>query len=320
VPRIRASTSPSMPSAVLSVARDGAARGAGSVSLRVGAILVGLVVSLALMADRVTPYRYDEIVTSRAETPPTGPDHNHWLGTDALGRDLLTRVVHGARISLEVGLGGELIAVVLGLLVGALAGWRRGWVDAACMRLVDVVLAFPVPLVVLAVVAAVPDAKDLPLLGRLSPPGIALIALMLGLVGWAPITRLVRAQIMAARATPYAEAARALGAGDLRVLWHHLLPNCLSPVLVAATLGIAGNILAEAWLSFLGLGARPPLPSWGSMILQGQGQLTLHPLVCVVPGLALALTVLGFNLLGDGLRDQLDPHLTGMTHAGPETP
>ncbi len=318
MPRVRASTSPSMPIATLTAAPAGAARAAGSVSLRVGAILVALILGMALVADWVTPYRYDEIVTSRAETPPTSPDRDHWLGTDALGRDLLTRVVHGARISLEVGLGGELIAVLLGMFMGCLAGWRGGWLDAACMRLVDVVLAFPVPLVVLAVVAAVPDAGSLPLIGRLPHPEIALISLMLGLVGWAPITRLVRAQIMAARSTAYTEAARALGAGDLRVLWYHLLPNCLSPVLVAATLGIAGNILAEAWLSFLGLGARPPLPSWGSMILQGQGQLTLHPLVCVVPGLALALTVLGFNLLGDGLRDRLDPRLAGITRPGPE--
>jgi len=203
VPRVRASTSPPMPAAVLTGVPAGGVRAAGSVSLRVGAILVALVLGMALAADRVTPYRYEEIVTSRTETPPTSPDRRHWLGTDALGRDLLTRVVHGSRISLEVGLGGELIAVVLGMFMGCLAGWRGGWLDAACMRLVEVVLAFPVPLVVLAVVAAVPDAGSLPLIGRLPHPGIALISLLLGLVGWAPITRLVRAQIMAARGTAY---------------------------------------------------------------------------------------------------------------------
>jgi ABC-type dipeptide/oligopeptide/nickel transport system permease subunit len=186
------------------------------------------------------------------------------------------------------------------------------------MRVVDIVLAFPVPLVVLAVVAAVPDAADLPVLGRLPHPGIALIAVVLGLVGWAPLARLVRAQVMTARRNAYSEAARALGAGGFRILRQHLLPNCLSPVLVAATLGIASNMLAEAWLSFLGLGVRPPLPSWGSMILQGQGQLTLHPLVCIAPGAALALTVLGFNLLGDGLRDRLDPRIAGADTSGRE--
>jgi ABC-type dipeptide/oligopeptide/nickel transport system permease subunit len=266
--------------------------------------------ALAAAADFLTPYEYDEIVTSRQQTPPTAPDGRHWLGTDTLGRDLLTRTLHGARISLEVGLGGEALAVLLGVGLGGLAGWRGGWLDAVLMRLVEVVLAFPVPLIVLAVVAAVPEARSLPLIGRLPHPGIALIALVLGLVGWAPIARLVRAQLLAARDTAYAEAARALGARQHRLLLRHLLPQCLSPVLVLATLGIAGNILAEAWLSFLGLGAQAPLPSWGAMILSGQSQLTLNPLVCVVPGLALAGTVLGFNLLGDGLRDHLDPRLS----------
>ena len=319
MPSLHASTSPHLPVAVVHAARGGSSRAAGSVSLRVGILLVGMVLGLALTADWVTPYRYDEIVTQRSQIPPTAPDSSHLLGTDGLGRDLLTRLVHGARISLEVGLGGELVAVFLGVLMGGLSGWRGGWVDSVCMRVVEIVLAFPVPLVVLAVVAAVPDAGMLPLIGRLPHPGIALIAIMLGLVGWAPIARLVRAQILAARTTTYSEAARALGARDSRVLWRHLLPNCISPVLVAATLGIAGNILAEAWLSFLGLGARPPLPSWGSMILQGQGQMLVHPLVCVAPGLMLALTVLGFNLLGDGLRDRLDPRLAGSGQARTET-
>ncbi len=291
---------------------------AGSLSLLLGGTLVTLVVLTALAADWLTPYSYSEIVTSRTQTPPTPPSPEHWLGTDALGRDLLTRVAHGARLSLEVGLGGEVIAVLLGISVGALAGWRGGWIDSLCMRVVEVVLAFPVPLVVLAVAAMVPEASSLPLLSRLPHPDIALIAILLGLVGWAPIARLVRAQILTARRHAYAEAARALGAGDGRILLRHLLPNSFSPVLVAATLGVAGNMLAEAWLSFLGLGARPPLPSWGSMILQGQGQLTLFPLVCVVPGLALALTVLGFNLLGDGLRDRLDPKLSGAQRPGSE--
>jgi len=319
VPSLHASTSPPLPAAAVPRTQGSASSAAGSLSLRVGLVLVGLVIGMAVAADWITEYRYDEIVTHRAQIPPTAPDSRHLLGTDSLGRDLLTRLVHGARISLEVGLGGELVAVLLGVVMGGLSGWRGGWVDTVFMRLVDIVLAFPVPLVVLAVVAAVPDAEMLPLIGRLPHPGISLIAIMLGLVGWAPIARLVRAQILAARTTTYSEAARALGASDGRVLWMHLLPNCLSPVLVAATLGIAGNILAEAWLSFLGLGARPPLASWGSMILQGQGQLTLHPLVCVAPGVALALTVLGFNLLGDGLRDRLDPRLAGSGQADTET-
>jgi ABC-type dipeptide/oligopeptide/nickel transport system permease subunit len=319
VPSLHASTSPHLSAAVAPSSGGAASRAAGSLSLRLGLVLVGMVIGLALAADWITDFRYDEIVTLRSEIPPTAPDGRHLLGTDSLGRDLLTRLVHGARISLEVGLGGELVAVFLGVLLGGLSGWRGGWLDAVCMRLVEIVLAFPVPLVVLAVVAAVPDASMLPLIGRLPHPGITLIAVMLGLVGWAPIARLVRAQVLSARTTTYSEAARALGARDSRILWRHLLPNCISPVLVAATLGIAGNILAEAWLSFLGLGVRPPLPSWGSMILQGQGQMLIHPLVCVAPGLMLALTVLGFNLLGDGLRDRLDPRLAGSGQTGTET-
>jgi ABC-type dipeptide/oligopeptide/nickel transport system permease subunit len=319
VPSLSASTSPQRLMSAESPAPHLAARAPGSVSLRLGLVLVGMVLLMAVTADWLTSYSYAEIVTLRTEVPPTSPDSRHILGTDALGRDLFTRLVHGARVSLEVGLGGELVAVLLGVALGGLAGWRGGWVDSACMRLVEVVLAFPVPLVVLAVVAAIPDAEMLPLIGRLPHPGISLIAIMLGLVGWAPIARLVRAQVMTARTTPYSEAARALGARDSRILCRHLLPNCISPVLVAATLGIAGNILAEAWLSFLGLGARPPLPSWGSMILQGQGQMMIHPLVCVAPGLMLALTVLGFNLLGDGLRDRLDPRLSSGRQTGGET-
>jgi ABC-type dipeptide/oligopeptide/nickel transport system permease subunit len=268
----------------------------------------------------VTPYRYDEITTLRTETPPTPPGARNWLGTDSLGRDLLTRLLHGARISLEVGLAGEALAVLIGVTAGGLAGWRGGWVDAAIMRVVELVLAFPLPLVVLAVVASIPQPESLPILGALPHPGIALVALVLGLVGWAPVSRVIRAQLLAAREAEYSQAARALGAGDTRLLLRHLLPNCASPLLVAATLGIAGNILAEAWLSFLGLGARPPLPSWGAMILEGQAQLTLNPWVCIYPGLAIFVTVLGFNLLGDGLRDRLDPRLSESSPARVEHP
>jgi ABC-type dipeptide/oligopeptide/nickel transport system permease subunit len=295
-------------------------RRAGSLSLVLGLVLVGSLAVAAVAADWVTPFRYDEITTSREETPPIPPSSRNWLGTDSLGRDLLTRLLHGARISLEVGLAGEALAVLLGVAGGALAGWRGGWVDALVMRLVEMVLAFPLPLVVLAVVAAIPEPGALPLIGSLPHPGIALVALVLGLVGWAPISRIVRAQLLTAREAEYSQAARALGAGDGRLLFRHLLPNCASPVLVAATLGIAGNILAEAWLSFLGLGARAPLPSWGAMILEGQSQLTLNPWVCIFPGLAIFLTVLGFNLLGDGLRDRLDPRLADSSPSRVESP
>ena len=249
---------------------------------------------------------YDPVVPAGV-VPPTPPDGRHWLGTDALGRDLLSRVIHGARISLTVGILAEAVALALGLAVGAAAGYLGGKVDDALMRLADVFFSLPAPLVALAVIAAVPDPDTLPGLRSLPEPSLVLVFLVLGFIGWAGIARLVRAQILVVRETDYAAAARAVGANDTRLLLRHLLPNALAPVVVAATLGIAGNILAESWLSFLGLGARPPLPSWGTMITEGQSYLTTRPWVCICPGLALLVTVLGFNLVGDGLRDVLDP-------------
>jgi len=249
---------------------------------------------------------YDPVVPAGV-VPPTPPDGRHLLGTDALGRDLLARIVHGARISLTVGILSEAVALLLGLAIGSAAGYFGGKVDGALMRLADVFFSLPAPLLALAVIAAFPDPETLPGLRSLPEPSLVLVFLVLGLIGWAGIARLVRAQILVVRELEYSSAARALGAGNLRVVLRHLLPNALSPVVVAATLGIAGNILAESWLSFLGLGARPPLPSWGTMITEGQTYLTTRPWVCVYPGLALLVTVLGFNLLGDGLREALDP-------------
>jgi ABC-type dipeptide/oligopeptide/nickel transport system permease subunit len=249
---------------------------------------------------------YDPVVPAGL-VPPTPPDGRHLLGTDALGRDLLARIVHGARISLTVGILSEAVALLLGLAIGSAAGYFGGKVDGALMRLADVFLSLPAPLVALAVIAAFPDPETLPGLRSLPSPSLVLVFLVLGLIGWAGIARLVRAQILVVREMEYSSAAKALGSGDLRVVLRHLLPNALSPVVVAATLGIAGNILAESWLSFLGLGARPPLPSWGTMITEGQSYLTTRPWVCVYPGLALLVTVLAFNLLGDGLREALDP-------------
>ncbi len=289
-------------------------------SAAAGAVLVGLLALLAILADHLTPYSYDEIATARWQVPPVPPSAAHWLGTDALGRDLLTRLLHGARISLVVGMGGEALAVVLGVAAGGLAGWRGGWVEVVVMRGVELVLAFPMPLMVLAVAAAVPDPRILPVLGALPMPEVALLCVVLGGVGWAPIARVVRGQLLSVRRAPALEAARAVGAGETRLLLRHLLPSCLSPLLVAATVGVAGNVLAEAWLSFLGLGIRPPLPSWGAMVLEGQAQLTLNPRLCILPGLAICLAVLAFNLLGDGLRDRFDPRLPGRPLATEHAP
>jgi ABC-type dipeptide/oligopeptide/nickel transport system permease subunit len=279
---------------------------------RIGLILVLLFVLLALLAPTLSrwlgqdPYRP---VVGHGRIPPTSPDAEHPLGTDSLGRDLLARVLYGARVSLGVGVLAETVALVLGMLIGSLAGFYGGRIDDALMRLADVFFSLPAPLLALAVIAALPDPSALPFLRLLPEPSVVLVFLVLGLVGWAGIARLVRAQILVLRETEFSAAARASGVSDARLLFIHLLPNALSPLIATATLGVAGNILAEAWLSFLGVGAHPPLPSWGVMITEGQSYLTTHPWVCVYPGLALLLVVLGLNLLGDGLREQIDPRL-----------
>jgi len=278
---------------------------------RIGLAIVLLLVLAAagapFLSRHLVGYGPYDPVAPAGVVPPTPPDGEHWLGTDALGRDLLARTLHGARVSLMVGVLAEAVALLLGLFIGAAAGYYGGKLDEVLMRLADVFFSLPAPLLALAVIATFPDPETLPGLRSLPEPSLVLVFLVLGFIGWAGIARLVRAQILVVREMDYAAAAKAAGAGDARLLLRHLLPNALAPVVVAATLGVAGNILAESWLSFLGLGARPPIASWGTMITEGQSYLTTRPWVCVYPGLALLLTVLAFNLVGDGLRDALDP-------------
>lgn len=239
---------------------------------------------------------------TRIEAPPAPPGGRHLLGTDIQRYDFFSRLLHGARISVQVGLTAEAIALVLGICIGALAGFYGGWIDAVLMRTADILLAFPLPILAMAAIAVF-DTRS-----------ITLVFVVLGLMGWAGIARLVRAQCLSIRQRGYPEAAIALGAGDLRMILRHLLPNALAPALVAACVGVAGNILTEAWLSFLGLGVQPPAVSWGRMIVDGQSYLTTHWWLCVAPGIALAVTVLGFILLADGLRDALDPRARMATH------
>ncbi|PYQ10728.1 MAG: peptide ABC transporter permease [Acidobacteria bacterium] len=279
---------------------------------RIGLAIVILFTLAAIFAPALTHLLgqnpYDPVVPAGV-IPPTPPGPSHPLGTDSLGRDLLARLLYGARISLSVGVMAEGVALLLGLLIGGAAGLYGGRVDEILMRLADIFFSLPAPLVALAVIAALPDPSTLPGLRHLPEPSLVVVFLVLGLIGWAGIARLVRGQILVLRELDYTAAARALGAGDGRLLMRHLLPNALAPVLATATLGVAGNILAEAWLSFLGVGAHPPLPSWGIMITEGQNYLTTHPWLCIYPGLALLLSVLGLNLFGDGLREGLDPRL-----------
>ena len=231
---------------------------------------------------------------------PKGPDwHLHfWLGADQFGRDLLTRTVYGAQVSLLVGVASTLVALALGCAVGVLAGFRRGWVDGLLSRWVDVVLSFPILLLALAI-RAVFGAS------------LWIIIIVVAFATWPYISRIVRGQAMIIREQEYVLAARALGASDLRIMWEHVLPNLIGPLIVYGTLIIPVNILLEASLSYLGLGLPPPTATWGQMLADGQAYYATAPWMIVVPGLALLSTTIAFNLVGDALRDALDPR-TGL--------
>ncbi|MBE0599568.1 MAG: ABC transporter permease [Desulfuromonadales bacterium] len=224
------------------------------------------------------------------------PSWQHPLGTDDLGRDVLTRILYGARISLLVGFVAVGIATAIGIILGALAGFYGRWVDATLMRFVDIMLCFPTFFLILAVIAFL-------------EPSIWNIMIIIGLTGWMGVARLVRAEFLSLRERDFVQAARTLGATDRRIIFRHILPNALSPVLVSATLGVAGAILTESALSFLGIGVQPPTASWGNMLIVGKQTLGTAWWLSAFPGLAILITVLGYNLLGEGIRDALDPRL-----------
>src|SRR5438034_9537280 len=257
---------------------------------RCGLGVVGLLALLALLAPWLAPgdpFRGDLAVSLRP------PSHTFLLGSDAQGRDVLSGVLDGARLSLAVGLSSQSIALALGVTLGLLAGFYGRWIDGMIMRVADVTLAFPSLLLLIAIAAAV-------------KPSLPVVFVVIGIVGWAGMARIVRGQVLQARGLEYVQAARALGASDARIIARHLLPNVVAPVIVAATLGVGGAIMAEAALSFIGLGAQPPTPSWGAMVAEGRDLLRVAPWVSLVPGLAIGATLLGVKLLGDGLRDALD--------------
>lgn len=257
-----------------------------------GCVFVTVFVIFAVFAPTIAPQNPAHIELG---TRLTGPSSVHWMGTDELGRDILSRIIYGARISMLVGVSVVMASLVLGLIIGAIAGYYGGYVD----RFVNVIvmnafLSFPSILLAIAFVA---------FLG----PGIFKLILALSIGGWVGYARLVRGQVMAAREREYVEAARALGASDLRIIARHILPNIVQPVIVQAAIGMAGAVLAEATMSFLGLGVPPPTASWGSMLNDGRSHLFDAPHLVLFPALAVMLAVLSFNFIGDALRDYLDP-------------
>ena len=258
----------------------------------VGVVLVAIFVIFAVFASWIAPQDPAHIeLPTRLSSPST----THWFGTDELGRDILSRVIYGSRISMLVGSSVVAVSLALGLIIGSIAGYYGGRLD----RFVNVVvmnafLSFPGILIAIAFVA-------------FRGPGIFNLVLALSLGGWVGYARLVRAQVLAAREREFVEAARALGASDLRVIVHHILPNIIQPVVVQAAIGMAGAILAEATMSFLGLGVPPPTASWGAMLNDGRAHLFDAPHLVIFPALAVMLAVLSFNFIGDALRDYLDP-------------
>ena len=259
--------------------------------MRVGAALVIAIVVAALVAPWIVPF---DPASQELALRLEGPSERHWFGLDELGRDILSRVLVGARVSLFVGFVVVGVSALVGMAMGSIAGYYGGRIDQAISRVMDVLLAFPGLLLAIALVAV---------LG----PSLGNVVLALTVIGWVGYARLVRGQVLRAREFEYVVAARALGAGTWRTVTRHVLPTALPAVTVQATLGMAAAILSEAALSFLGLGVQPPTPSWGTMINGGRSHLLDAPHLTIFPGVFLALVVLGFNFLGDGLRDRLDP-------------
>jgi len=265
----------------------------------VGLVIFGVILVSSLSAPLIAPSSPGEINLDAALRAPSPA---HPFGTDPFGRDVLARVVHGARISLGVGFLARTISLVIGLLLGALAGYFGGRFDSFLMRLADITFAYPTLLLLIAVIAV------------LSPSLVSLFV-TLGVVGWASVARLVRAQVLSVKEREYVQAARASGAGHGTLIVRHILPQCLAPVIVIYTLGLGMTIMAEASLSFLGLGVQPPAPSWGGMVSGGIAFMRTAPWLTFFPGLFLTLTVCSLNLIGDGLRDALDPRAAAASQA-----
>ena len=256
-----------------------------------GLAFIGLLIVMAIGAPLIAPYA-PEAVNTRLRGD--GPTSTHWLGNDDIGRDILTRIIYGTRIALIVGLGATTIAVTIGVLVGATAGYFGGKIDFLLSRLIDTLMAFPLLALLLT-------------LSTVFGPSLRNVVVVIGCTVWASYARVVRAEVLSLKERDYILAARAAGATDRRIILRHLIPNALGPVIILASLAVGGIIILESALSFLGLGVQRPTASWGTMLSDGREYLRNYPHIAIAPGIAIALTVLAFNLVGDGLRDALDP-------------
>jgi oligopeptide transport system permease protein len=258
----------------------------------VGLVIAAFILFVAIFAPILAPEPYDYAVISDVLQPPSA---QHVLGTDEVGRDLLSRVIYGARTSMTVGLAVSLLGTLIGVVLGGLAGWFGGRADFIALRLVEMMTAIPALIIALLLIS-------------IYGSGLDKVILYLGLTGWVGVTRLTRAQFIALRDREFVTAARAIGTPSLRIMLQHLLPNAAGPIIVVFVLAIPGAIFAEAGLSFLGLGVQDPIPSWGKMISQGGQYMEQAPLIGLIPIACIALTMLSFSFLGDGLRDALDPN------------
>jgi len=256
-----------------------------------GLVMVALMFLISFLAPLVSPYPPARIDTDAVLLPPSW---GHPFGTDTLGRDVLSRMIYGARVSLKVGFVAVGIATIIGVILGAVAGYYGRWTDTVIMRLVDIMLCFPSFFLILAVIAFL-------------EPSIWNIMVVIGLTSWMGVARLIRAEFLSLRGRDFVTAARATGAGDSRIIFSHILPNAIAPALVSATLGVASAILVESALSFLGLGVQPPDPSWGNILTEGKDNIQIAWWLSLYPGLAILFTVLAYNLLGEGIQSALNP-------------
>lgn len=258
----------------------------------IGMVIAAVIIFAAIFAPFIATH---DVTVQNLSMRFASPSAEHWFGTDLLGRDIFSRVVYGARISLQVGVTVVLVSGIIGIFIGAIAGFYGGWVDRILSGYVfNVFLAFPGLLLAIALVAFM-------------GPGLGKLILALCIIGWVGYARVMRGQVLKVREYDFVQAAKALGAGNMRILFTHIMPNAIQPLIVQASLGMAGSVLSEASLSFLGLGIPPPAPSWGTMIEEARNYFATYPHTLFFPGAAIALTVLAFNFIGDGLREYLDP-------------